>query len=155
MSRRHFLQQTSALGAASLLGLSNESRAEPPPEVGTIRLAHAPAICLAPQYLAEDLLHLEGFSKVEYVGSEDYAEPSAIVSAGQADLSMEGSTSLLPRLDSGRTLVVLAGVHGGCYELFGNEHVRTIRDIKGKRVAIIDFSGAAHVYISSIMAYVA
>ena len=28
-----------------------------------------PAICLAPQYLAEELLRLEGFSQVEYVSS--------------------------------------------------------------------------------------
>ena len=69
-TRRKFLASTSALSAASLLGLSYPAAAEPPPETKRIRLLHAPAICLAPQYLAEDLLRLEGFSEVEYVEDE-------------------------------------------------------------------------------------
>ena len=62
-----FLANTSALGAGSLLGLPRTAASEPPLETRRIRLVHAPAICLAPQYLAEDLLRLEGFSDVEYV----------------------------------------------------------------------------------------
>jgi NitT/TauT family transport system substrate-binding protein len=64
--RRRFLANTSALGAASLLGLPRTAASEPPLETRRIRLVHDPAICLAPQYLAEDLLRLEGFSEVEY-----------------------------------------------------------------------------------------
>ena len=41
--------------------------AEPPPETTKIRLVRVPAICLAPEYLAEELLRLEGFTDVEYV----------------------------------------------------------------------------------------
>jgi NitT/TauT family transport system substrate-binding protein len=50
-----------------LLGLPGTAAAEPPPEVTKIRLVKNPGICLAPQYLAEELLRLEGFSQVEYV----------------------------------------------------------------------------------------
>ena len=67
VSRRAFLAGTSAVGAASLLGLPRLAQAEPPPEVKKIRLVHGPAICLSPQYLAEELLRLEGFSEIEYV----------------------------------------------------------------------------------------
>ena len=66
-SRRNFIANTSALGAASFLGLPLTAAAEPPPETKKIRFVHVPAICLAPQYLAEELLRLEGFSEVEYV----------------------------------------------------------------------------------------
>jgi NitT/TauT family transport system substrate-binding protein len=66
-SRRMFLAKTSAWGAASFLGLRTAVAAEPPSEVKKIRLVHAPAICLSPQYLAEELLRLEGFSEIQYV----------------------------------------------------------------------------------------
>jgi hypothetical protein len=31
-----------------------------------------------------------------------------------------------------KPLVLLAGVHAGCYELFANEQVRAIRDLKAR-----------------------
>jgi NitT/TauT family transport system substrate-binding protein len=49
---------------------------------------------------------------------------------------------------------LLAGIHGGCYELFASERIRAIRDLKGQRVAIAAFDSADHVFISSIVAYV-
>jgi NitT/TauT family transport system substrate-binding protein len=52
MKRRIFLQQSSALGLASLLGLSSKVSAEPPPETTTLRIALGPWICYAPQTLA-------------------------------------------------------------------------------------------------------
>ena len=62
LRRRTFLANASALSAAALLGIPRSVAAEPPPEVRKIRLVHTPAICLSPQYLAEELLRLEGFS---------------------------------------------------------------------------------------------
>ncbi len=70
VSRRRFLANTSALGAASFLGLPRTAAAEPPPEIPKIRLVKIPAICLAPEYLAEELLRLEGFTEVEYVETD-------------------------------------------------------------------------------------
>jgi NitT/TauT family transport system substrate-binding protein len=154
VSRRAFLQQTSALCAFSLLGIPIESRAEPPPEISKIRLVHAPAICLAPQYLAEELLRLEGFTQIEYVPVGSNVDPVNTVASGQADISMDGVTGMLPLLDDERPIVILGGVHGGCYELFGNEQVNTIRDLKGKRVAIIGRSSGEYIYLASILAYV-
>ncbi len=154
-SRREFLAGTSMVGAATFLGLPRTAAAEPPPETTKIRLIHAPAICLAPQYLAEELLHLEGFSQIEYVHPRDEdANSNVLVADGRADITMDGATALVPALDGGRPIVVLAGVHGGCYELFGNERVRAVRDLKGKNVAIRAFGADDHVYIASMMAYV-
>src|SRR5207247_3364780 len=66
--RRAFLARACALGAGSLLGLHNGSAsAEPALETKRIRFIHAPSICIAPQYLAEELLRLDGFTEVEYL----------------------------------------------------------------------------------------
>jgi len=153
MSRRRFLQQASALGAASLLGLSGESKAEPPPETTKIRLIHAPSICLAPQLLAGELLRLEGFTSVEYVDLT-VNKLSSEVAKGRADLSMVATPEVIPVIDAGEPVVVLAGIHAGCYELFGNGNVRTIRDLKGKKIAISAWGSPEHAYVSSIIAYV-
>src|SRR3989338_3485989 len=121
-SRREFLAGTSMLGAATLLGLPRTAAAEPPPETKKIRIVAAPAICLAPQFLAEELFRLQGVSQVEYVPhAEGDSGPHMVVAAGRADFTMDGATALVPALDRGRPIVVLAGVHAGCYELFGNE----------------------------------
>src|SRR5262249_39792149 len=115
--RREFLSAASALGAAGLLGLPRASRAEaPPPEVRKIRLLHTNAVCLAPQYLAEDLLHMEGFTEVEYAPLNGTPVARMLAAAG-ADLSMCDVPSLLPVIDADKPVVVLAGVHAGCYEL--------------------------------------
>ena len=75
-SRRRFLANASAVGAIPLLGLPRMAAAEPPPEIRKIRLLNAPIICVSPQFLAEELLHLEGFSEVEYVSVEGRYQPS-------------------------------------------------------------------------------
>lgn len=153
MRRRTFLQCASTLGIGGVLGMPDSVRAEPPPEVRKIRLVHAPAICFAPQYLAEELLRLEGFTDVGYV--EEPTKPTcATVADGRADISMDATPNFLPLLDTGGPVVVLGGIHAGCYELFGHENVVAVRDLKGKRVAISGLGNIEHIMLSSIVAYV-
>lgn len=152
-TRRRFLSATTALGATSLLGWPELSQAESPPEVNKIRLVHTPAICLSPQYLAEEFLHMEGFSEVEYVLSGDVLAAN-IVAAGKADFTQDGVSSLLPLLDAGSPIVVLSGVHAGCYELFAHDDVKTITDLRGKRIAIPGIGSNAHMLMASMLAYV-
>ena len=66
--RREFVKELAALGGfTALMGYSlRPAAAEPPPEVTTIRLSLFPTTCLAPQYLAEEFLRIEGFSQVAY-----------------------------------------------------------------------------------------
>ena len=151
IGRRRFLAYGPALSAAAL-GLPRPAAAEPPPETAKIRLVHAPAICLSPQYLAEELLHAEGFAEVEYVELKTNTVGGA-VARGLADLSMDATTELIPLIDSGERVVVLAGVHAGCFELFGNARVKAVRDLKGRTVAITAEGSPEHVYLSSIVAY--
>ena len=69
-SRRRFLAGLSAAGAASLVGVRASLAAEPPLETTSVRLAKIRGICIAPQYVAEELLHPEGFTDVSYVVTE-------------------------------------------------------------------------------------
>ena len=58
-------------------------------------------------------------------------------------------------MDSGDPIVFLGGVHIGCFELFGTDRVRTIRDLKGKTVAVPEVGNSPqYVFLSSIVAYV-
>jgi NitT/TauT family transport system substrate-binding protein len=154
VTRRRFLGNASALSAASLLALPCPASAEALPETTRVRLVKSPAICLAPEYLAEDLLRLEGFSEVEYV-ELGQSIPQELLITNKADITVVVPPAVLPDLDAGKPLVVLAGLHGGCYELFANERVRAIRDLKGKRVAIsAALGGTDYYFIAAMVAYV-
>jgi NitT/TauT family transport system substrate-binding protein len=152
-TRRAFLANASALGAASLFALPRSAAAEQPPETTHIRLVRAAAICFAPQYAAEELLRLEGFSEVSYVKMTSGNVIDGLY-AGQADLSMDAAPAVVYAMDRRPSLVALAGIHAGCYELFGNERVKAVRDLKGKTVAVYALEGADHVLLASMLAYV-
>ena len=66
-TRRRFLTTLSLAGAVSLLGPAPALAAEGALETTTIRLAKIANVCIAPQYLAEELLRAEGFTDVRYV----------------------------------------------------------------------------------------
>ena len=152
-TRRTFLASASTMGATSLLGVPLTATAEPPPETKRIRLVHAAAICLAPQYVAEELLRLEGFSEVSYVEMTSGNVIDGIY-AGQADLTMDAAPAIVYAMDSQPSLLALAGIHAGCYELFGDESVNAIRDLKGKTISVYALGGADHVLLASMLAYV-
>jgi len=152
-SRRRFLSRAAALGTGSLLGVLPAAAAEPPPEVKKIRLIHFPAVCLAPGYLAEELLYAEGFEQVEYVDTT--ANTSGwTVGSGQVDIWADAAPGLVNLLASTETVVALGGLHSGCYELFGKADVHAIRDLKGRSVSISALGATEHIFVSSMAAYV-
>ncbi len=108
VSRRMFLTGAAAVGATAVIGSPGRPGAEPPPETKKLRLVHAPILCLAPQYLAEDLLRVEGFSEVEYVKWSTGTGPM-LVGTGRADMTMWETPASIPLLDQRPSLVVLAG----------------------------------------------
>jgi NitT/TauT family transport system substrate-binding protein len=153
ITRRDFLTGASAFGAGTLLGLPTVAAAEPPPETTSIRTVRDIGICIAPQYLAEMFLRLEGFSDVSY---SDFTSGNLhdMVDAGQVDMTLETAPTLVYGLSETSKWVVLAGIHAGCYELFGHDTVRSLRDLKGKSVAVYAMGGADHVLLASMLAYV-
>ena len=153
-SRRHFLRRASMITFAALLAAHRRpAAAEPPPEVRKVRLTRSPSMCLAPSYVAEELLKLEGFSEVEYT-AEVSTSAAAILPSGEADISMVPVQETIPDIDAGHDIVLLAGVHSGCYELFGTTGIRAVRDLKGKTVAVSAMRATDHVFIASMLAYV-
>ena len=58
------------------------------------------------------------------------------------------------QLDAGEPVTALAGVHAGCYELFAHEPIRTISDLKGKRVGIQGLGSGGHLYLAIMAAHV-
>jgi NitT/TauT family transport system substrate-binding protein len=155
VSRRQFLHGL-GVGAATGLGLARSSQAwaEAPPETTRIRLVRESSICLAPVYIGEELLRAEGFTDVQYVALEGALGPGQMLGAGKADLGADAAPALVLNLEAGEPLVVLGGLHAGCYELFGTDRVRTIRDLKGKKVAVTDLRNDRHAFIAAMAAHV-
>jgi NitT/TauT family transport system substrate-binding protein len=153
--RRKFVKGLSVLaGSAGLLGLDpRPAGAEPPPETTRIRLIDDTTICIAPMFVAEALLKSEGFTDVRYIRVEDETMTQR-VAAGDADLGLSFAVHIATRLDAGDPVLVLAGVHPGCMELFATDRVRAIRDLKDKTVAILSHGTGAHLLLASMVAYV-
>lgn len=154
-SRREFLELTLA-GAVGLLGLRPESFAvEPPPETTTLKLARTNGdLCMAPQYVAEQLLRDEGFTEVHYIKKDGVGGHEGVLASGETNISMVLAPTALIQLDAGDPIVFLAGGHIGCFELFGGERVRTVWDLKGKTVAVPDLRVGGINFMASIAAYV-
>lgn len=147
-NRRSFL---STVGALTLPGVAPVHAAEPPPETTRIRLVRFPfdVACVAPVWIAEELLRSEGFAEVQYVTA---ANQHRAIAAGELDIGMADIFSVLLELDDGKPLVVFSGIHGGCYELFGTGTVRAIRDLKGKTVVVANDGRRA--FVSAMVAHV-
>ncbi len=108
---------------------------------------------MAPQYIVGELLKAEGFSDIKYVKTTT-AGISKVLASGEVDVSLHFVAPLVIQLDAGDPITVLGGVHPGCFELFGTDRVRVIRDLKGKTVATPELGGPAHLFLSSMLAHV-
>jgi NitT/TauT family transport system substrate-binding protein len=150
-TRRRLLKTLSAAGTAGFLGYPRAEAAEPPPETTAVRLAKVPVICLAPQYVCEALLRDEGFTDIRYV---DISVPelidSSALGSGRVDFSTALTLAHVIGFDAGTPITVLSGVHVGCYELFAHGDIRTITDLKGKKVGSL----GANPLVSMISAWV-
>jgi len=104
--------------------------------------------------MAEELLRGEGFTDVQYVKEVEAHGTAKPLASGEADIAVAPAGSLIVGLDAGAPIIILAGGHVGCFELFGTERVRTIHDLKGKTVAVPALGSAQHVFIASVAAYV-
>jgi len=154
-SRRQFLGGLTLAGTAGLLGVHPRSvTAEPPPETTRLRLIQAPTICQAAQFVAEAFFRTEGFTDLEYIKKPGVKGIETALASGEASMNMHFNARLLMEIDAGDPVVILAGGHSGCFELFGTERVRTIRDLKGKTVGVLELASSQHAFISSMAAYV-
>jgi len=151
--RRDFLTTLSVAGAAGMVGVRRALADEGPPEVTTLRLRRDPSICIAPWYIAEDLLRTEGFTEIRYVPAHG-TKQAEMIASGELDFALWDAGTVVFRLDTGVPATALAGVHPGCFELFAHEPVRTISDLKGKKVGIDVLGSGKHRYVAVMAASV-
>jgi NitT/TauT family transport system substrate-binding protein len=157
LSRRALLGGLTLAGTAGLLGQKpGPVAAEPPPETTKLTLVQVTSLCVAPQYVAEELLRGEGFTEVQYLKVEGNDAAVRSLTAGAAQLSTAFVAPFIIHADTGLPIVLLGGVHVGCFELFGTERVQAIRDLKGKTVAVPDLGrgSAQYVFLATMLAYV-
>ena len=154
-SRRNFLTTFLFGVSARLIEPPGAFAAEGPLETTAVRFAKIPGICNAPQYVAEELLRAEGFTDISYVGLVAAGAPAVdAVARGDADFTVTFAAPLVIGVDGGAHVVVVSGVHIGCFELFGNEVVRSIADLKGKSVGVQGLGSSQHVFAAAMAAYV-
>jgi NitT/TauT family transport system substrate-binding protein len=139
-TRRRFLTTLSAAGAAGLVRAPPSLAAEGALETTTVRILKIPAICLAPQYVSDELLRAEGFTDIRYVEVPVTGMVPAI-ERGDADFSTTEAAFLVQAIAGGARVVVVAGVHIGSYELFAQQNIRHVGELKGRRVAAGDGPG--------------
>ena len=158
MERRAILRALSAGVVGSVIGARSGFAAEPPPETLRLRTtAQKIGLCtMGPKIVAEALWRAEGFTDVQHIPipADKLELRLAALASGATDIETTFVSSLIPRIDAGDPIVILGGLHAGCFELFGGERVRAIRDLKGKTVAVSEVGGPDHAFIASMLAYV-
>ena len=136
LSRRRVLSAIGLAGAGALAApgvLAAEARLE----TTTVRFAKIPLICFAPQYFCEDLLRMEGFTDIRYVDTKPGGVFVQDLAEGKYHFTSNVTAQNVVLVDSGLPITLVAGIHAGCYELFGSDGTRNVRDLKGKRVGTI------------------
>jgi NitT/TauT family transport system substrate-binding protein len=150
-SRRDILH--AAAGAGVITAMPVLAAGEPPPETRRIRIARFPfdLACVAPMWIAEELLRAEGFEAIEYL-NRPAGDQQRGLADGELDFGITDIFSVLPALDIGMPTMVLGGVHSGCFELFANPQMRSVRDLKGKTVVVANAGRKA--FVSAMVAHV-
>jgi NitT/TauT family transport system substrate-binding protein len=151
-SRRRFLT-VSLAGAAGFLRAPRALSGEGLLETTTLRIANRHSLCNAPQHVAEELLRAEGFTEIRYIETAPAATAGAIA-GGKVDFSMAHASYWIPALDAGEPVVLLAGIHVGCFELFAREGIHSVGDLKGKSIGVEALGGSTHVFLAATAAHV-
>jgi NitT/TauT family transport system substrate-binding protein len=154
-SRRRFVSTGALAGVASLLQLTAAGHAaEPPPETNRIRIPQIPSTCRSPEWIAEELLRAEGFTDVQYVQVQGTQGVERALASGEADIAGHFAAPVILRLEAGDPIVMLGGEHVGCFELLGSERIRTIRNLKGRAVAVPALDPSPYAFLASMVSYV-
>jgi NitT/TauT family transport system substrate-binding protein len=122
-------------------------------ETTSVRLLKV-GICVAPQYVAEELLRADGFTDIRYGDPGPRLELSAKVGRGEADFTLDFAARAVQAIDKGGAVTVLGGVHVGCYELFATDDIRGVGDLKGKTVGVQAAGSDPHDFLVAMAAHV-
>jgi NitT/TauT family transport system substrate-binding protein len=166
VGRRELLRRSLAVGAtitgAGLLAACDQrptsmgtatSASLPPPETTTIRIA-SPFACDAPLWLAKDFLREEGFTNIQWVA--DAPGTAGWITSRVADVGPGHPEAIVAAIDAGVPITTLAGLHTGCQELWAAPGIASVRDLRGKKVAVFqrNASDQFFLFFSTLCAYV-
>src|SRR5262250_1380677 len=112
-SRRRVLATLSSATAAGLIGGARGMAQEAPPETTTVRLAKIAGICIAPQYVADELLRAEGFTDIRYVAVETGIPGALALARGEIDFTTNYTPPLIITIDAGEPITIVGGEHVG------------------------------------------
>src|ERR1700730_5679571 len=152
--RRRFLATLSSAGAASLIGARSSFAQEAPPETTTVRLAKIAGICIAPQYVADELLRAEGFTDIRFVATDAGIPAALSLARGEVDFTANYAPTFIIPIDAGEPITIVGGEHIGCIKLFAREGIRSIPDLKGKNVGVQSLGSSQHTFLSTMAAHV-
>ena len=154
-NRRHFLTGAAAASLAGIAGPVTGARAAVP-ETTSVRLPKYVdgAYCWAGLYMAGEILRAEGFTDVQYVQGDTSVDHSVWIANDEMDFSVNYVPIHLASIEVGVPVKVLAGLHSGCLELIAKESIKTITDLRGKRVGIYTLNSPQYVLVSLMAAYV-
>src|SRR5437868_9020988 len=103
-SRRRFLTAMALAGASGVVPISRSLAAADRLETTSVRLMRSPSVCLAPQYIAEELLRAEGFSEIGYVDVASSAAFNDAIAGGKADFTAHYASPLAAGIANGRAI---------------------------------------------------
>src|ERR1700729_794557 len=132
-------------GAVTIAGARRSLAAEAPPETTSLRIEKWPSTCIAPLYIVDDLLREEGFSDIRYM-------PGKWVGDGEADIGNDYTGPMIIPIEGGKPIVMLAGIHPGCFELFARETIGSVLDLRGRKVGGSFIGSGEHYVLISIIA---
>jgi NitT/TauT family transport system substrate-binding protein len=118
-----------------------------PLETTSLRLGQWSATCPAPLYIVDDLLREEGFTEVRYMPNPGTLSES--IARGEADFGQDFCAPTIVPIDAGAPMMMLAGVHPGCLELFARQSIRSANDLRGKKVGVSGVGANEHVCSAS------
>ena len=153
-TRRSFLTTLSSAGVVGLVRARDSYAQEAPPETTTVRLGKIYGICIAPQYVAEDLLRAEGFTDVRYVATNPGISTALALARGEIDFTTNYAPPMAISIDAGEPITIVGGEHVGCFEVFAREGIRSIADLRGKNVGVQSIGSSQHVFLSVMAAHV-
>jgi NitT/TauT family transport system substrate-binding protein len=152
-NRRRFLAKVAATAAAGLIS-SRHSEAQGRLETTSVRSGKIAGICIAPQYVAHELLRAEGFTDIRYVDTEPGTVAAHALAHGEIDFTTNFSPPLIIAIDAGEPITIVAGQHVGCFELFAREGIRSIPELKGKSVGVQALGSSQYTFVSGMASYV-
>src|SRR6202158_3347324 len=152
-TRRRFLSTLSLAGAASLVRPPAIFAAEGRLETTSVRLAKMPDMCMAPQLVAQELLREEGFTDIQYIDTPNDQLGKALA-ANNVDLTLTYIQQALLEIDRGSPITMVAGIMVGCVEVFAQEGIRSVGELKGKKLGVRALGSGPHGLLSAMLAHV-